>query len=124
MDTRTKIISAEEAAAIGQPAKLKVVVGYFDPLHAAHVRRLSELRRNGETLVAVVADPPAPVLPLRARAELVAGLSAVDYVLPAGADALGVAERLGRGEIIDETGSDEQRRDELIRQVKRRQNAV
>ncbi|MBI3279494.1 MAG: adenylyltransferase/cytidyltransferase family protein [Acidobacteria bacterium] len=100
------------------------MVGYFDPLHAAHVRRLSELRRNGETLVAVVADPPAPVLPLRARAELVAGLSAVDYVLPAGADALGVAERLGRGEIIDETGSDEQRRDELIRQVKRRQNAV
>lgn len=59
----------------------KVVVGYFDPMHSGHTRRLRELCGNGERIVVVIADPPEPILPTRARAELVAGLDCVAYVV-------------------------------------------
>ena len=59
----------------------KVIVGYFDPMHAGHTRRLRELCGNGDPIVVAVADPPEPILPVRARAELIAGLDCVAYVL-------------------------------------------
>lgn len=61
-----------------------MIVGYFDPMHAAHIRRLRELCLHGERLGVIVADPPEPILPVQARAELVAGLDCVSYVIPAG----------------------------------------
>jgi len=57
------------------------VSGYFDPLLAEHVRRLRECVTNGQLLVVEVADPAQPLLPQRARAELVAALALVDYVV-------------------------------------------
>lgn len=61
------------------------VSGYFDPLTAGHARRLEALRpKNGACLVVVIAEPVRPVLPARARAELVAALGCVDYVVIAG----------------------------------------
>lgn len=60
------------------------VSGYFDPLLAAHVRRLEELRQEHVGLVAVIADPAQPVLPSRARAELAAALACVDWVVVGG----------------------------------------
>jgi len=55
------------------------------------VRRLAGQREPGQALVVVVTDPPQPLLAQRARAELVAALSMVDYVVlgdgDAGADA-------------------------------------
>ena len=56
-------------------------MGYFDPLHAGHTRRLRELCRNGERIVVAIDDPAEPILPARARAELVAALDCVAYVL-------------------------------------------
>ncbi len=58
-----------------------VVTGYFDPLLAQHARRLSEIRETCESLIVVVEDPAEPVLPVEARAELVAALGAVDWVV-------------------------------------------
>jgi hypothetical protein len=58
------------------------VIGHFDPLLAAHARRLQELAVPGTILVVAVSDPPDPLLPAGARAELVAALAAVDYVVP------------------------------------------
>jgi hypothetical protein len=55
-----------------------LVLGYFDPLTAAHVARLAEL---GASLTVAVLDPPDPLLPARARAELVAALRAVAQVM-------------------------------------------
>ena len=52
----------------GQPARW--VSGYFDPLLAEHVRRLRECTQPGELLVIEIANPEAPLLPQRARAEL------------------------------------------------------
>ena len=57
------------------------VSGYFDPLLAEHVRRLRECVTDGQLLVVEVADPEKPLLPQRARAELVAALAMVNYVV-------------------------------------------
>jgi hypothetical protein len=68
-----------EAARIAA-AGATVVTGYFDPLLAAHPDRLATLKRAGMPLLVAIADPENPILPARARAELVAGLAVVDYV--------------------------------------------
>lgn len=58
-----------------------VVRGYFDPVYAFHARRLREVLLPGEQLIVAVAEPKDPLLPWRARAELVAGFAAVEYVV-------------------------------------------
>ena len=79
MDTRTKIVPTEEAARISAGGAT-VISGCFDPMIAAHAERLQQLKRAGTPLLVAITDPPNPVLPARARAELVAGLAVVDYV--------------------------------------------
>lgn len=79
MDTRPKIVGVEEALRLAA-AGATVVSGYFDPLLASHAERLAELKRNRTPLLVVIASPANPILPVRARAELVAGLRTVDYV--------------------------------------------
>jgi bifunctional ADP-heptose synthase (sugar kinase/adenylyltransferase) len=82
LDTRNKIIGAGQAAALLREERAHaVVIGYFDPLLAAHARRLAEIRPAHGGLIAVIDDPPDPVLSLHARAELVAALAAVDFVV-------------------------------------------
>ena len=82
MDTRTKIVDAAQAACIVQGGAT-VVSGYFDPMVASHAERLAALKRSGEPLLVLIATPPEPILPARARAQLVAALSVVDYVCDA-----------------------------------------
>jgi len=79
MDTRTKIIDAAQAASIAASGAI-VVSGYFDPLVASHAERLASLKTNGATLLVLIATPDNAILPAAARAELVAGLRAADYV--------------------------------------------
>jgi bifunctional ADP-heptose synthase (sugar kinase/adenylyltransferase) len=81
MDTRAKMIATSEAARLAAEGAT-VVSGYFDPLLASHARRLAGLK-DGARLIVVIEDPPQPILPARARAELVASLRAVDYVVEA-----------------------------------------
>ena len=80
LDTRKKIV---DRGAI-PPDDNFFVSGWFDPLVAAHAQRLAELRASHDRLVIVILDPPKPVLSTRARAELVASLAAVDYVVIGG----------------------------------------
>lgn len=88
MDTRTKIIDAAQAARVAQGGAT-IVSGYFDPMIASHAERLTKLKREGTPLLVLVATPPEAILPALARAQLVAGLSVVDYVCeaPVGIDA-------------------------------------
>jgi bifunctional ADP-heptose synthase (sugar kinase/adenylyltransferase) len=79
LDTRTKIVPRAEAARIASAGAI-VVSGYFDPLVARHAERLADLKNSGAKLLVVVRDPERPVLPRAARAELVAGLTIVDFV--------------------------------------------
>lgn len=64
--------------------------GHFDVLHAGHVRYLQQARALGDVLaVAVNSDastaarkgPQRPIVPEDERAELVAALACVDYVV-------------------------------------------
>jgi len=82
LDTRTKIIDAVQAARIAQ-AGATVVSGFFDPMIASHAERLVTLKQEGTPLLVLVATPPDAILPALARAQLVAGLSVVDYVCDA-----------------------------------------
>ena len=64
--------------------------GCFDTLHVGHVRYLEGAKNEGDVLVVAVNEdasicslkgPGRPILPALARAQLVAGLRAVDYVI-------------------------------------------
>jgi hypothetical protein len=80
MDTRTKILSPEAA-----PRACTVVTGAFDVLLAEDARELAGIRAShpGRPLLVVVLPLPGELLPRRARAELVAALRVVDYVVTA-----------------------------------------
>jgi len=47
---------------------------------ASHAERLASLKSDDKPLLVLIATPPNAILPAAARAELVAGLRAVDYV--------------------------------------------
>jgi glycerol-3-phosphate cytidylyltransferase-like family protein len=79
LDTRTKIVEGEEAANLAAAGAL-VVSGYFDPMVASHARSLAALKRDGKPLLVLIRTPENPILPARARAELVASLNVVDHV--------------------------------------------
>jgi len=79
VDTRQKIVDRAEAARIAAEGAT-VVSGYFDPVLASHAERLAALKSSGPLLIAIVSRPDS-ILPARARAELVAGLRVVDYVV-------------------------------------------
>ena len=94
-ERRTKLITLDEArvVAAGARAAGKIVVvanGAFDMLHVGHVRYLAAARAAGDVLfVAVNSDlsvrtskgPLRPVVPEDERAELLAHLECVDFVV-------------------------------------------
>ena len=114
MDTRTKIVSTEEAARLSSAGGL-VVSGSFDPLVAEHARQLAELKQSGRALIVAIAEPPNPILPARARAELVAGLAVVDFAVESAA---GLPVEVNLEEAHERILSD------LIRHVHARQSAA
>ena len=95
MDTRNKIVSVEQLAPKLRERKSRgerVVLanGCFDVLHVGHARYLEGARREGDVLVVAINSDNSvrslkgegrPILPAEARARLVAGLAAVNYVV-------------------------------------------
>jgi len=95
MSTREKILSRETLrskleAARASGKRIVLANGIFDLLHAGHVRYLEAAKGEGDLLVAAINSdssarqlkgPGRPVLHERGRAELVAALAAVDYVV-------------------------------------------
>ncbi len=128
MDTRTKILTAQQAVATAQSLreagrKVCAVTGYFDPLLAAHARRLAASRDHADALMAVVCSPERPILAARARAELVAALAVVDYVVLA-EDGLLEALRGAGAAVERHEDLDEQITRELIAHVQRRHHGT
>ncbi len=92
---RNKIIPRNEARALGERLRregrrIAFANGCFDVLHVGHVRYLQGARAQGDVLVVGVNSDRAvrelkgegrPLLPEAARAELVAALACVDYVI-------------------------------------------
>ncbi|HEX3880259.1 MAG TPA: hypothetical protein VHW24_24925 [Bryobacteraceae bacterium] len=120
MDTRFKIV---DASAI-RGRKAKIVTGYFDPLLAWHAEKLEALRGGAEVFAAAVLPLRDELVGQRARAELVAALRVIDYVLIAsGADfeAFGdVAAALDAAQVVRLDEEDLRRRAELIADVRSR----
>jgi bifunctional ADP-heptose synthase (sugar kinase/adenylyltransferase) len=82
LDTRSKIVGREEALArIRQRAGWVIVTGYFDPVTAAHVRRLRQISAKHSAIAVFLSDPSHPILPAQARAELLAAMRMVDCVV-------------------------------------------
>jgi bifunctional ADP-heptose synthase (sugar kinase/adenylyltransferase) len=126
VDTRTKIITPEEACALARgPQNAALATGHFDVLLAAHVRELGRVRDSLPDAVLLVAlgTPDEPLLDARARAEMVAALAMVDYVVSLedrqmeSLLAAFSAERIVRLE-----AAHQQRMRELIQHVHRRQS--
>ncbi len=70
--------------------KIVTTCGAFDILHIGHLRSLLEAKKHGDILVVCLnsdssikqyKSPTRPVNPQEARAELLAGLECVDYVV-------------------------------------------
>jgi bifunctional ADP-heptose synthase (sugar kinase/adenylyltransferase) len=129
LDTRTKILAPAEAVEMSrrlraQGQAVTLATGWFDPLLPAHARRFAGLRDGCACLVALICDPPQPLLPARARAELVAALSAVDFVVVAEPDrADGLIAELNAAAVFRGEAEDEQIARDLIRHVHTRQRA-
>jgi hypothetical protein len=127
MDTRGKIITLDQAARIAadlrsRGERLKVVTGSFDVLTVDLVRRVRGLSGDG-TLLAAIVDPPEPLLAQRARAELAAGLSVIDYVLSIPGSGLDHAlDAILPDAVVREETADRQRLAALMEHVHRRQS--
>ena len=124
MDTRTKIITPEQACALARGGRLAALVtGYFDVLLAAHVRELGRLResRPDVVLLVAIAQPARPLLDCRARAEMVAALTAVDYVVSLEHQQLeSVVAAFPPERVVRLEAAHEQRMHELIQHVRQR----
>jgi glycerol-3-phosphate cytidylyltransferase-like family protein len=102
-----------------------LVTGYFDVLRAEHARDLAAAReRSGAQSVLVVVQPfAAEIVAQAARAEMVAALRVVDYVLPAENDDWeSVAAALQPEETVRLEEADARRTRQLIEHVHRRQS--
>jgi bifunctional ADP-heptose synthase (sugar kinase/adenylyltransferase) len=126
MDTRNKIIECDQTAGIlgdlrARGVAVKMVLGYFDVLSAEHVRRLREISTGTGALFVAVLDPPSPVLDGRARAELVAALGMVDYVVLGGErPAQALLRPFSADEIVREESADLLRTRRLMEHVQHR----
>lgn len=126
MDTRDKIVDCERTAVLvgglrARGVALKVVLGYFDVLAAEHVRRLREIADGAGALFVAVLDPPSPLLDARARAELVAALGVVDYVVLGGErPSQALLQPFSADEIIREEAADLLRTRRLMEHVQHR----
>lgn len=121
IDTRTKIVSLDEARRRAAEARregrrLRVVTGYFDPLLPVQVARLKQLAAEGPMIAAV--ETPADVyLEAGARAELAASLDFIDCVILGGEAA---AARVGAEEVLLEHEAEGECREAFIRYVRER----
>ncbi|MBC7293652.1 MAG: hypothetical protein H5T84_06070 [Thermoleophilia bacterium] len=122
MDTRSKIVEWPEARARFEEQRAEgntpiLVSGYFDPLLAPHAESLRRLAR-GRPVWVIVHDPPEPILPLRARAELVAALRTVERVILGDEAVIAEARQLaGENGMVAEEAAHLQFRKEFARRV-------
>jgi hypothetical protein len=121
VDTREKIISEERLPDLLASGTWVGVVCRFDPMTAAEAERLAGFTRLGKVLGIVLEDEEA-LLPVAARAELVASLRDVSAVLIADPDTWeSVIQRSAGLSVIEDFEGEGARRREFIELVRNRQ---
>ncbi len=124
MDTRSKILTLAAALEIGE-RPITIVIGTFDVLRAAHARELEEARTGAARLLVVVLPRAVELLPQRARAELIAALRVVDYVVPAGPNEVdALIHALAPTQVVRLEEADEFRCRQLREEILGRQNHI
>jgi D-beta-D-heptose 7-phosphate kinase/D-beta-D-heptose 1-phosphate adenosyltransferase len=130
LDTRKKILTVAQAVETvrrlrAEGSSVRFATGWFDPLIAAHARRLEQLRDGASRVMVIVTDPSRPILPARARAELVAALSVVDFVVPSEEERLeDLLTQLEATEVLRGEAADETLTQQLIHHVQTRQRTA
>ena len=120
MDTRSKILTSADSL----PRPITLVAGYFDVLCAAHASEMQKVRDRtaGCELVVVVLTCRGELLSQQARAELVAAMRVVDYVLIADNEELHrLIERLNPAEVVRLEEADLRRTRRLIEHAQHEQ---
>lgn len=115
MDTRSKIITAEQA--LERVPECGAVLASFDVLTAERIRRLQAIRHDSPSLMAILADVSGSLLNVTARAELAAALSLIDWVVIA-EDSTSLTQRAAK--VYDEREADARRAADLVRYVHQR----
>jgi hypothetical protein len=80
VDTREKIVDCSRLAALLGSGEWSILAGFFDPMTAAQAKRIEAVRRPGCKLAAIIIENSNSLLPVEARAQLVAALRVVDIV--------------------------------------------
>jgi bifunctional ADP-heptose synthase (sugar kinase/adenylyltransferase) len=124
LDTRSKIVSWEDAKRFALDRRAAIVVGHFDPLVVSHVRNLATIRSRHDAVVAVVTNSEKPILPARARAEMLSALRLVDRVVNPGEYPLDELERIPGVNVLREEVEDRRRLESLIHYVASRHQQV
>jgi len=122
VDTRSKILTLENAGRLAGP--LTLVTGYFHLVLAGHARDLQEVRGRApdRPMLVVVLGHAGAVMDAEVRAEMVAALRVVDYVVTADHDHLdGLIERLRPAEVVRLEAADLGRLRRLIDDAQRSQ---
>jgi bifunctional ADP-heptose synthase (sugar kinase/adenylyltransferase) len=123
----SKINSVEAAIALAGGDRLTLLVtGPFDVLLAVHLRELAGARESlpDAPLLVAIAEPPHPLLNTRARAEMVAALAMVDYVVSLEESHIeSLLAAFPPDRIVRLEAAHQQHMRELIEHVRRRQSA-
>ena len=120
MDTRSKILTLAAAFKLRPP--LAIATGYFDVLRSEHARELAGVRHH--PLLVIVLPLADEILALPARAELVAALRVVDYVVTADyGDLDRLIESLKPVELVRLEAADGRRARQLMEHVHSRQTS-
>ncbi len=125
MDTRAKIVDASVISDLlarnSNGARWVVARGWFDVLRSSHCRSLARLKAPGSKLAVLVradSESRPAMLEQSSRAQLVAALAVVDYVVICDGTQAGLlAEAWKMDAIVD---IDESFRDDLVDEVVRR----
>jgi hypothetical protein len=120
LDTRDKIVSVAQLRGRLDDGAWLAVAGTFDPLTLSHAERMAELSARGKPVLAVVEPGTNCLLPVEARAVLVAARRSVRLVVIAEADALASFPQL---EIVKDEEGERQRSLAFVEHVRGRQTA-
>lgn len=102
-----------------------VLTGFFDPLTVTQAKRVHAARQAGSKLAAIVLDREDALLPIEARAALVAALRDVDLVITSrDHEWQAVLANVSNIHLIDDPEGERARSAEFVRIVLERQKSA